>query len=642
MASDAPGEEPELDAPDPIIDGPPVTNTLLDVLEVFPLHSAVHRKRPRSPEASTATLRSILDPSEDEVLAHAFSSSSLGHEMPTTTITQPPPKVARHSFARSFSSKFMAVVENAPPRPRATRPAQVDDTIEYKYGEPNELGVQMVDGRKLFNFQLDAVKWCMMRESAEDPANTTSDTRRGGLLAMCMGLGKTVTAVTLVATSLNDQRALGSCTLYVCPKNLFGTVYHEIKKFFGSSLRIIIYHTDMLKSAFKTFGIEEIRKYDIIITNYETIKFHKTSAVQSFEWYRIILDESHEIRNHRTARFKAFMTLKGARALCMSGTPLFNGIIDIVSQLRFTGFQVPPRIKITDSNFKRLGLHHRIRFVEYVDASSVTLPTKRVNRVPFDLTDKEQELHDKFLRQGRLHPLDDRYRYAHCMTALIRCMQVCSAPYIMTQHAKQEWEDITNSELVENPFTSDTDLNLWLHRRDAEAGVRSSKMTAFVDLIMSLPRDEKIVVFAHFGSTLQVAIAALVERQPSLGREHVHLYGSQKVVERDAALTAFRTRADIRFLFVTMALGSNGLNLTESCKVVMLEPWYSYARLYQAESRVHRIGQTREVDIYYLLARSSVEERVYNTAQMKKAMTDNMLIAREFHMNMEEIENILA
>jgi len=646
-------EECDEDEPEVIQEGEAVANNLESVLAVFPLHGKPRNKRPRSPiDLANDALKSILDPSDDDLLVNALASVPIA-PLPLSELSEPSgplepvAKVAKQG--RAFSSRFLAVLAKVPPRPRdassANKPSPFDeDTTEYKYGEPNELGVQLVHPYTLFEYQLQSVKWCLARER-EPASDGPSGPRCGGLLAMCMGLGKTVSAVTLISSTIADQRSLGSCSMYVCPKNLFGTVYHEVKKFFGSQLRIIIYHPDMLKSSFKTFGVEDVRKYDVIITNYETVKFSKCDAMAQFEWYRIVLDESHEIRNPKTKRFKAFMSLKTKRAICMSGTPLFNGLVDIVSQLRFTGFVMPPRMRVTEEVFKRLGLHQRIRFVEYTDATGVTLPTKKVHRIQFQLSPAERDLHTTFISKGRLHPLDDRYRYAHCMCALLRCMQVCTAPYIMTQQSKGDWDDVDDSDKVasaiDNAFTSDQVLNMWLHKRDNEAGVKSSKMQMFVNLVKSLP-GEKIVVFSNFASSLQVAIAALVSGDESYARQYVHLSSVLKMHERDAALTAFRTKPNIRLLFVTMALGSNGLNLTESCKVIMLEPWYSYSRLHQAESRVHRIGQTREVDIYYLLAKDSVEERVYNTAQLKKSMSENMMVAREHRMDLDEIANIFA
>ena len=163
------------------------------------------------------------------------------------------------------------------------------------------------------------------------------------------------------------------------------------------------------------------------------------------------------------------------------------------------------------------------------------------------------------------------------------------------------------------------------------AGIHSSKMSRFVELYMSLKRDStpqtpmKVVVFANLTSTLRLAIRALQEYNPLYDDAHVYVHaGISSGRVREDLYTKFRTQDDVEALFMTIKLGSVGLNLTEANTVIMLEPWYSYAALYQAEGRVHRIGQMKPVHVYYFIGRDTVEERIYNIAQRKKSLSQEV------------------
>ena len=92
---------------------------------------------------------------------------------------------------------------------------------------------------------------------------------------------------------------------------------------------------------------------------------------------------------------------------------------------------------------------------------------------------------------------------------------------------------------------------------------------------------------------------------------------------------------------MTLKLGSVGLNLTEACNVIFLEPWYSYSALSQGECRVHRIGQVKPVSVYYLLGRDSLEERVYKIAMDKKQLANDIYYEQDYKLGVQDMQSIL-
>lgn len=544
-------------------------------------------------------------------------------------------------------------------------------TKSYTYMMPNEFGVRMVVPYKLFDYQIETVQWLSEREEGRVRNEHYESGINGCLLAMVMGLGKTPTAATLVAKTLLAQRAAGSCTIYVCPKNLLGTVRHQFEKFFGDQLRIIIYHQNFLRSEYNTFGAKDIRKYDVIITNYSTITSrmqaynktlgpakkgdHDNAAIErrssgyvapavrefcEFEWFRIILDESHEIRERRTARFRTLMQMRSPRRICLTGTPIHNKINDLYSQMEFCGLRLPRGTKQNKSNLHQLKITNMIKFVEYKDAESVTLPPKHVHKVYFDLSEEEKLLHRFYTdsarsvfnqSQGETGRNKGKKTF-EALAGMIRVLQVCSAPYLVTPASKET--DVSDDMCEVDPalvFPADARINQWINKRDGTAGLHSSKMREFVRLMASLrQRSEaerlplKVVVFANMTCTLRLAQGALLASTPGYDSRTVLVTGDIATPKREELFTRFRIEPMVETLFMTLKLGSIGLNLTEADTVIFLEPWYSYASLSQGESRVHRIGQVRDVNVYYLLGKDSAEERVYRVAQNKKTLSEDI------------------
>jgi SNF2 family DNA or RNA helicase len=267
-----------------------------------------------------------------------------------------------------------------------------------------------------------------------------------------------------------------------------------------------------------------------------------------------------------------------------------------------------------------------VKFVEYKDAASVTLPPKHVHKVYFDLSNEEKQLHRFYTDTARSifsKSQTSKGRNAfEALASMVRVLQVCSAPYLITKAAKEDFRGEDMVELDEAAIFPDKTMDTWIHERNGTAGLRSSKMMAFSQLVQKLRMKEqlplKVVVFANMSSTLRLAQSTCEEETSVL------VTGKMTTSKREELFTQFRMNPKVELLFMTLKLGSVGLNLTEADKVIFLEPWYSYASLEQGEGRVHRIGQLRDVNIYYLLAKDSAEERVYRVAENKKTLGENI------------------
>ncbi len=655
--------------------GPALPNTLASVLTIFPMAESRKRRHEvaetSGPVLRTSQINEILFPDPADVLSDSMDRVQVGDVLK---------KRKPNPLLDALTKKIEAVVALLPPptkrgRKKTTGGALVPPTVAPIFLPPNELGVSLVAPYALFDYQLETVRWMLARERGEIILPCYSPDKRGGLLAMVMGLGKTPTAACLIMSTIHEQRAQKSCTLYVCPKNLLGTVRHQFEKFLGQQLKCLIFHRDFLRSDFDCFDAQAISNYDVIITNYETMVSRMGNAqkavgagppspailvaqsVVRFPWFRVILDESHEIREKSTQKFKSMLHLNSPRRFCLTGTPIFNRVEDIFRQLEFTGLIVPKGLKCTTENLQGMELMKMIKFVEYKDAQCVKLPPKEEVKLYFNLSPEERFLHDYYATKAqKISQSADRElgkiktnRTLQVRANIFRSMQVCSAPYLITAAAKDK-RDEEDVEMADDGESGDlpTEVHQWAQNRSTEAGTKSSKMKTFVALVTNLKMEAvsendplKVVVFANYTSSLRLAFEAVSELYPEFKEEFVYIDGSTTTLKREEAYTQFRVNPKIQFLFMSLKLGSIGLNLSEANKVVMLETWFSYAPISQGIARCWRIGQIRPVTVYFFLARDSIEERMHRTAMGKKAMEENMMKAHEASLGMQDMRDIL-
>ncbi|AJF97908.1 DEad-like helicase [Pandoravirus inopinatum] len=160
-------------------------------------------------------------------------------------------------------------------------------------------------------------------------------------------------------------------------------------------------------------------------------------------------------------------------------------------------------------------------------------------------------------------------------------------------------------------------LAMWCLDRRSRAGVRSAKMRAITRILGQVPADEKVLVFSSFAACLDLVADAVAARLPAMGV--VQVDGDTPKRERDERLRAFRAAGGPRVLLMTYKIGAEGLNLAEANHCVCVEPWWTNAVHEQAYSRCWRVGQTRPVTVYNIIAAGTMEQRVVQVCRDKSA-----------------------
>lgn len=493
----------------------------------------------------------------------------------------------------------------------------------------------------LFRHQTIAVDWVKSVEHSV-PAECGM---RGGILALEMGLGKTLIMLT---TIFRDVRNTIGPTLVVTHKVLLETWMNEIARFFPTeSNRVYILHADTAKKS-AVLTHDELKKFKLVLTTFETVsaayRKHPTVAARHTQksidgkvirswlpslafsnrlsskgfdlffdktWGRLIVDETDKIMNHRGTIFLSLMAIPARYRWCLSGTPIRNKAGDLRNVLAICGANRLPRAN--RSHVTELVDAYRLFIMRMgYDGAKIRLPSKTVTTEVVPFTNKlHRSFYDLLMstakkRLGSCSSGDVQFQSILTLFHLMRV--VCISPAliddksIVTEVAEQIGDDSAKTQWTYQVGSIGFN-NLDDEMREYLASGHSAKFDAALDHIKRLAPDEKCVVFSGFDSSLRL----FADRLDKNGIGYERLSGQDTLQARTRKLDNFRSNLNCTVILLTFRLGGKGLQLTNASKMIVLDPWWCPAEHEQAEARCHRIGQLRPVSVTYLVMENSIE-----------------------------------
>lgn len=526
-------------------------------------------------------------------------------------------------------------------------------------------GITLNPGYVIYPHQTKALAWMKSREKKNHYGI------KGGMLSLTMGLGKTLIAILSVLFNKadiirNDKNAIVFPALIVCSKTLLTHWKLDIEKFFGDRLRVLYFHKKFIGDQIEEIDREDLMKYDLVITTYnlvlDTFKkreyekrvidydenqrivgVHKTklydrpkikgpAVIFNTPWYKAIVDESHKFANYKTNIYKAMMGIWANYYWCLTGTPLRNKETDIFHQLRFCGYIGCDRDNEWDANkMNEHSLHKVILKMSYKDAG-IVLPNKIVKDIELVFnTEEEAKAYDEISGRTKNTYKDmmlGSVNYASVLAMFTRLRQACIAPYIITREAKRKGKNKKKTqeeiELEKQLDITTQGLESWIHNKNGSSGKKSSKMEEMIKIIKAIPEDEKIVIFSKFTSALDVAAETLKEYMPSF--KFFMIDGDTDENERERYITKFKVNKKVRGMLASYDVASEGLNFTEANHVICLEQWWCPYVHFQAESRCWRFGQTKDVYIYRIFMRDTIEVNMVKMIYQNKEKLNDELI----------------
>ena len=438
-------------------------------------------------------------------------------------------------------------------------------------------------------YQLDGFQWLAF----------LWEHRLGGILADDMGLGKTLEALALICHA-RQADPQSPPFLIIAPTSVVPNWAAEAARF-APGLKVVTI-TDTLARRGADLG-ELIAGADAVVTSYTLLRLD-FGAHAAAQWSGLILDEAQYTKNHQSKIYQCARRLPAPFKVAITGTPMENNLMELWALLSITApglFPSPARFRDYYARpIERQGeagllaqLRRRIkplvkrRTKEQVAAD---LPEKQEQVLEVELHPRHRKLYQTHLQRERqkvLGLLDDfeanRFTILRSLTRLRQ----------LSLHAglvDSAYDDLPCSKI-------DTLLE---HIQDVAAG------------------GHRALVFSQFTSFL----AHVRSRLDAAGVSYCYLDG--KTRDRAAVLRRFKDGADPVFL-ISLKAGGFGLNLTEADYCFLLDPWWNPATEAQAIDRTHRIGQTRNVMVYRLIAKDTIEEKVMALKARKAELFTSVL-----------------
>ena len=430
----------------------------------------------------------------------------------------------------------------------------------------------------------------------------------GGILADDMGLGKTLQVISLLL-DYNENSDEKRTSMVVCPSSLALNWFNEINKFAPTLKTTVIAGNAEERKRL----IQKLQDYDIIITSYDLLKRDvDTYTEMNYEYKFIIADEAQYIKNNNTQNFKAIKKIKAQTKFALTGTPIENSLAELWSIFDFSmpgylysyrkfkeSFETP--IIKEEDTYKMSKLKMLIEpfILRRIKEEVLTeLPEKTVTVLNSEMEEEQQKLYMSYMSKAREEVENEliasgfEKNQMKILALLMRLRQICCHP------------------------------KLFIDNYDGGSGKLNQCMEIIKDAVQG---NHKILLFSGYTSMFDI-IEKELEKEDI---KYFKLTGQTKVSERIELVDEFNENNDIKVFLISLKAGGTGLNLIGADMVIHYDPWWNISAENQATDRTYRIGQKRNVQVYKLITKNSIEEKIYELQQKKAKLVDNMLSTNE-------------
>ncbi len=420
----------------------------------------------------------------------------------------------------------------------------------------------------------------------------------GAVLADDMGLGKTLQLLTLLAVEAAEGTKAGP-TLVVAPTSVVGNWAREAARFVPGMTVRVHHGNDRLKGD-ELF--EAADGADLVITSYGTAT-RDAADLARVQWDHVVLDEAQAIKNAGTKASKSVRSIPARQRIALTGTPIENKLSELRSILDFVnpgmlGSQTFFRnhfAKVIESRrdqelademgerLQRLTAPFILRRLKTDTAIIQDLPEKAEHVLTVDMTPEQAALY-KALVDAMQRELEERKGIARkglVLATITRIKQICNHP----AHFLGDGSAVT-----------------------IKGAHRSGKVRKLMELLTAaVETDQRVLIFTQykaFGDILQPYLSDW------LGEDVPFLHGGVGKSARDAMVERFQSDDGPRAMLLSLKAGGTGLNLTAASMVIHMDRWWNPAVENQATDRAFRIGQRKDVTVYKLITRGTMEESI--------------------------------
>lgn len=446
--------------------------------------------------------------------------------------------------------------------------------------------------------------------------------RFGGILADDMGLGKTIQMLSIIMDYVqNTPKTERRASIVVSPSSLTLNWQNEAAKF-TNNLRTLVINGTLAERKDK---IKNIKDYDLVITSYDLLKrdidLYKENK---YQFRYIIADEAQYLKNSNTQNAKAIKKILADTRYALTGTPIENSLAELwsifdyimpgylFSYKKFKSLYEIPIVKDSDMKaMEKLKMLIEPFVLRRTKNEVLTeLPEKTVTILNSEMEEEQKNIYISYLAQAREEVAQEikvngiEKSHIKILALLTRLRQICCHPSL---------------------FIKDYNLG-------------SSKLNQCLEIIEDAVKSEhKILLFSGYTSMFPI----IEEQLQQLNIKYLKLTGATKVDERIEMVDEFNENPNIKVFLISLKAGGTGLNLTGADMVIHYDPWWNISTENQATDRAYRIGQKNNVQVYKLITKDSIEEKMYELQQKKAELIDNMLSTKTSFINKLSKEDIM-
>ena len=478
---------------------------------------------------------------------------------------------------------------------------EIEDKIELPKGLKSELR----------QYQVTGFKWLKVLDNY----------KFGGILADDMGLGKTIQLLAVIQSYLEEEKN-PSPSIVVCPSSLSLNWKNEIDKF-APNIKTLVIHGNAEERANQ---IENIEKYNLVITSYDLLKRDiEEYKAKDYKFKYIIADEAQYIKNNNTQNAKVIKEIKADTRFALTGTPIENSLSELwsifdfimpgylYSYRKFKEIYEVPIVKDNDEwVLKKLKMLIEPFILRRTKQEVLTeLPDKTISVLNNEMQDEQLKIYTSYMANAKREVSQElkengfEKSQMKILALLMRLRQICCHP------------------------------SLFLSNYTGESSKLNQCIEVIKDAVLS---GHKILLFSSYSSMLEI----IGEELKKENIKHFKLTGQTKVGDRLKLVEEFNSNNEIKVFLISLKAGGTGLNLIGADMVIHYDPWWNLSAENQATDRTYRIGQKKNVQVYKLITKDSIEERIYELQEKKAQLAKSMLSTETTFINKLSREDIMS
>uniref|UniRef100_A0A673C4L5 SWI/SNF-related, matrix-associated actin-dependent regulator of chromatin, subfamily a, containing DEAD/H box 1 n=1 Tax=Sphaeramia orbicularis TaxID=375764 RepID=A0A673C4L5_9TELE len=481
-------------------------------------------------------------------------------------------------------------------------------------------------------YQLIGLKWLLLLH----------DHNLSGILADEMGLGKTIQAIAFLAQLYED--GIEGPHLITVPASTLDNWVRELKMW-CPSLNVLVYYVLLL--------------YNLAIGNESD-----RSLFRKLRLNYAIFDEGHMLKNMNSLRYRHLMAINAEHRLLLTGTPLQNNLLELMSLLNFI---MPSMFSSSTTQLSKMfsmkSYEEQSRFErDRISQAKLIMKPFILRRVKSEvlqqlpvkeeriefcaMSEKQQNLYQTLFKKLKASTSGEKRELCNVMMQL---RKMANHPLLHRQYYTTDKLKAMSKLMLKEPTHFDADAALIqedmevmsdfeLHRLcqqytsissyqlETNLVLDSGKFHHLTELLASLKdKGDRVVLFSQF--TMMLDIVEVLMRH--LKHRYVRLDGSTPIADRIVLIDEYNTDPDIFVFLLSTRAGGLGINLTSANVVILHDIDCNPYNDKQAEDRCHRVGQTRTVQVIKLISKDSIEDCILQLGQKKLKLEQDMTTAEE-------------